>query len=165
MDRTEVNRKRDPDDTEDEPLEFVPIHMDPCELREWMKTHPHWVLSLEDTMTTEEIQSLYRRHVESPCPDEGVLSEIAVHPNTPVEILVELARPNWRGTHLALALNTRLPADVLRRLAKTRRLDVLEHIAWNISTPTDVLEHLARHPTAQFVREAAKRNLMNRKTG
>lgn len=157
-----MSSSSDRDGGRDQPLEAVPIDLDPCELREWMKTHSSWILSLDDALSPDEIRLLYLRHVESPCPDEGVLSEIAAHPNTPSDVLVELAESKWRGTHLALALNTRLPDRVIRRLARTRRMDVLEHIASNPSTPTDVLKRLARHPKAVVAREIARQSLATR---
>ncbi len=145
--------------SEDKPWPDVPIDMEPCEMRKWMDERLYWALSLPMDMAPEDIQALYRRHVDSPCPVDGILSEIGAHPNTPTEILTELAQPRWRDVHLGLATNPSLPVDVLRRLAKSRRSDVLEHVAWNRKTPADVLEKLARQTKAKEAQAAAMKRL------
>ncbi len=128
-------------------------------MQRWMDQRSYWELSLPDDMTPEDIQALYRRHIDSPCPVDGILSEIGMHPNTPVDILAELAQPRWHGVHLMLAENPNLTAELLRQLAKSRRSDVLEHVACNRNTPADVLEKLARQTKAKEAQAAAIKRL------
>lgn len=137
----------------------APIHLEPCELQEWLDSRSEWILYLDPDMSKEDLRQLYEMHVRSACPNDSVLDEIAAHENTPADILYALSEPQWQCTHLGLTTNPNLPPDILRRLAKSRKWAVREHIAWHRSTPIDALQRLAKSRYA-FIGEAARQNLL-----
>lgn len=144
--------------------DHIPIDMEPCEMRAWMDSHLSWALSLPETMTPEEIRSLYRRHIESACPVRELLGEIASDPNTPPDVLADLAHPRWRILHWELADNPALPAELFQRLARSRQGRVLVHLTWNRNTPVEIVERIARRARQKYAREAAQERLGERKS-
>jgi hypothetical protein len=147
----------------DDECPYVPLHLPPCEVRDWMDAHAQWTLALDLDMPAAELHALYARFAGSPCPLPEVLSQIAEHPNAPDDLLRELAAPQWAATHAALATNLAAPPDVLASLARSADFVVVEHVAWNPNTPEQELHRLAREAEDPYVRTRAKEALERRR--
>ena len=79
----------------------------------------------------------------------GVQSAIAKHPNTPLDILEELAINSYSSrARTTVAERTDIPAELLARIAEseTRSFDVLEAVVKNPNTPVEVIEELIADP-------------------
>ena len=76
--------------------------------------------------------------------DYDVRVSVAENPNTPVDVLMELAKDSYCDVRRYAARNPNTPADVLTELAKDSDCDVRYFAAGNPSTPVDVLMELAK---------------------
>ena len=69
---------------------------------------------------------------------------VAGNPNTPVDVLMELAKDSDCDVRKNAAGNPNIPADVLTELAKDSHSVVRKNAAGNPNTPVDVLMELAK---------------------
>ena len=79
----------------------------------------------------------------------------AGNPNTPVDVLTELAKDNDCDDRRNAAGNPNTPADVLTELAKDSDWCVRRNAAGNPNTPVDVLTELAKDSDCDVRRNAA----------
>ena len=87
--------------------------------------------------------------------DSDVRRNAAGNPNTPVEVLKELAKDsNWNVRYCA-AGNPNMPAEVLRELAKDSDWNVRCYAAGNPNMPAEVLRELAKDSDSDVRRYAA----------
>ena len=86
-----------------------------------------------------------------------VRRNVAMNPNTPVDVLTELAKDNNCDVRCFVAENPSTSADVLTELAKDNNCDVRRNVAMNPNTPADVLTELAKD-SYWCVRRNAVRN-------
>lgn len=70
------------------------------------------------------------------------LDELAWNPNTPADVLVELARKRNESIREGVAWNPNTPADVLAKLAKETRANIRTYVAMNKNTPIETLSML-----------------------
>ena len=63
--------------------------------------------------------------------DWEVRAKVAENPNTPAEILAELAKDSYCDVRREVARNSNTPVDVLAELAKDSDCDVRRHAACN----------------------------------
>ena len=76
--------------------------------------------------------------------DFSVRRHAACNPNTPAEVLRELAKDSYDAVRHHAACNPNTPAEVLRELAKDEDWNVRRHAAGNPNTPAEVLRELAK---------------------
>jgi hypothetical protein len=76
--------------------------------------------------------------------DNDVRKGAASNPNTPAEVLTELAKDSNWNVRCRAASNPSTPAEVLTELAKDSDCDVRRGAAFNPSTPAEVLTELAK---------------------
>ena len=76
--------------------------------------------------------------------DSDVRRSAAGNPNTPVEVLTELAKDSSWSVRLSAAGNPNTPVEVLTELAKDSDCDVRLNAARNPNTPVEVLTELAK---------------------
>ena len=76
--------------------------------------------------------------------DCNVRRSAAGNPNTPVEVLTELAKDSDWGVRRNAAGNPNTPVEVLTELAKDSNCDVRRNAAGNPNTPVEVLTELAK---------------------
>ena len=89
--------------------------------------------------------------------DIVVRMNAARNPNTPADVLTELAKDSDCDVRSYAAGNPATPADVLTELAKDSDCDVRISVAGNPNTPVDVLTELAKDSDC-IVRSYAARN-------
>lgn len=63
--------------------------------------------------------------------DCDVRVSVARNPNTPLEVLIELAKDSHWAVRVSVACNPNTPAEVLAKLAKDSDFDVRRHAACN----------------------------------
>jgi 3-methyladenine DNA glycosylase AlkC len=83
--------------------------------------------------------------------------ELAINPNTPKELLVELSKDKDRFVRRAVAKNPNTPSEVLVELSKDKDVDVRYLVAKNSNTPKEVLAELSKDKD-WFVRLAVAEN-------
>ena len=97
-------------------------------------------------MEEAKIIELYNIHINSQYCSESILSETAVHENTPIDILTEIADNAEDSTLLSLALNPNITKEIIEKLSKKfSKVDsygVLEHLAYNPTMSIDQLMDL-----------------------
>ena len=71
--------------------------------------------------------------------------KLATNPNTPEDLLRELAKDTARTLQGDVARNLSTPEDVLRELAKNKVSSVRHSVAENPNTPEDVLREMAKN--------------------
>ena len=76
--------------------------------------------------------------------DWCVRRNVAMNPNTPADVLTELAKDSHWAVRVSVACNPNTPADVLTKLTKDSDCDVRRYAAGNPNTPVDVLTELAK---------------------
>ena len=76
--------------------------------------------------------------------DSDVRRSAAGNPNTPVEVLTELAKDSDCDVRYSAAGNPNTPVEVLTELAKDSDCDVRYSAAGNPNTPVEVLTELAK---------------------
>lgn len=74
--------------------------------------------------------------------EEKFREAIAWNPNTPLELLAELATDDKTLVRINLALSPYTPSPILSLLAQDENAEVRQNVAWNFNTPDDVLEQL-----------------------
>ena len=79
----------------------------------------------------------------------------AGNPNTPADVLTELAKDSNCVVRRNAAGNPNTPAEVLTELAKDSNYDVRYYAAGNPNTPADVLTELAKDSDCDVRRSAA----------
>ena len=79
----------------------------------------------------------------------------AGNPNTPVDVLTELAKDSDCDVRISVAGNPNIPADVLTELAKDSHSVVRKNAAGNPNIPADVLTELAKDSDCIVRRYAA----------
>ena len=87
--------------------------------------------------------------------DYDVRVSVAENPNTPVDVLMELAKDSDWHVRISVAGNPNTPADVLTELAKDSYWCVRRYAAGNPNTPADVLTELAKDSDCDVRRNAA----------
>jgi 3-methyladenine DNA glycosylase AlkC len=88
---------------------------------------------------------------------EVVLNLITKNPNTPPEVLAQLAKDKSAYVREMAAGNLNTPPEVLAQLANDKSAYVRENVAINLNTPPEVLAQLANDKST-YVREMAARN-------
>ena len=86
----------------------------------------------------------------------------AGNPNTPADVLAELAKDSSCDIRSYAAGNPNTPADVLTELAKDSDWYVRSSAAGNPNTPADVLTELAKDSN-WYVRSSAEKNINHKK--
>jgi hypothetical protein len=76
--------------------------------------------------------------------DSRIRCEVAKNPNTPVEVLKELAKDEDYRVRQEVARNPNTPAEVLKELAKDINYKVRREVARNPNTPGEILLDLAK---------------------
>ncbi len=87
--------------------------------------------------------------------DCDVRVSVARNPNTPADVLTELAKDSHSVVRKNAAGNPNMPADVLTELAKDSYCDVRISVAGNPNTPVDVLTELAKDSHSVVRKNAA----------
>ena len=87
--------------------------------------------------------------------DSDVRRSAAGNPNTPVEVLTELAKDSNWNVRLSAAGNPNTSVEVLTELAKDSDCDVRRSAAGNPNTPVEVLTELAKDSSWSIRRSAA----------
>ena len=88
--------------------------------------------------------------------DWCVRRNAAGNPNTPADVLTELAKDSYWCVRRNAARNPNTPADVLTELAKDSDWCVRRNAAGNPNTPVDVLTELAKDNNCDVRRNAAR---------
>lgn len=86
------------------------------------------------------------------------LCAIAGHPNTPVELLKQLAENEVEWVRSSVASNPKTPIDILNQLANDRKIIVVKAVASNSNTSVNILERLAEHDDRDVVSSVASNN-------
>jgi hypothetical protein len=77
--------------------------------------------------------------------------EVAKDPNTPVDVLVELATDIDGHIRSGVAGNPNTPVELLKELSKEDTWNILWQVAGNPNTPVELLAELAKHEN-EYVR-------------
>ncbi|MEG4320446.1 MULTISPECIES: HEAT repeat domain-containing protein [unclassified Microcoleus] len=75
--------------------------------------------------------------------EEKLREAIAWNPNTPFDVLKELATDDNHLVRINIALSPHTPIPILLQLAQDDDAEVRARVAWNFNTPEKVLEQLA----------------------
>jgi hypothetical protein len=74
--------------------------------------------------------------------EEKFREAIAWNPNTPFDLLAELATDDNNLVRINIALSPYTPSPILLQLAQDENAEVRQNVAWNFNTPDDLLEQL-----------------------
>lgn len=115
----------------------VDINISPERIQAFCNNCDNWVLFLDEDLSSETIKNLYNRHINSEHCSDLILSEIAEHGSTPVDILESLSKSQSERVLIALATNPRISKQIIDRLKKTEISTVIEHLNLNKSVPKE----------------------------
>jgi len=103
-------------------------------------------LGLDENLNSTTLRKLFLKHITNPYCSESIISEIAGHSNTPIDILRTLARIGKDSILSPLALNKKMTKDIaIIILEATNEYRVLEHLILNHSTPLSVLRMIEKN--------------------
>ena len=121
-------------------FKIVDVNLPPKELKEFCENNDYFIIELNDKMEEAKIIELYNIHINSPYCSESILSEIAEHNNTPIDILTAIAYNAEPSTLLSLALNPNINKEIIEKLSKVKDYATLEHLVCNPAMTIDQLE-------------------------
>ena len=84
--------------------------------------------------------------------------EMAKSPDTPIEVLLVLAKDDYRAIREEVAKNEKTPRDVLKTLAEDKDEVVVGAVAANKNTPKEILERLMQNDQVAWVRRSVASN-------
>ncbi|KAF3887349.1 MULTISPECIES: hypothetical protein [Nostocales] len=91
-----------------------------------------------------------------------IRENLALHPNASTPLLQQLAKDRSSIVRAGVAQNPNTPIELIQQLAKDKTQEVLRAVAQNPQTPDSIIEQLARKKKWNEVHQAAVKTLIQR---